>query len=265
MKQKLTSADAQFYREHGYIVLRQLIPPALITDLRRTADQALAVARRLHGPQTQRLGAIGTHAEVNVAAAQAFLDLPELRAALDTVLSPVHRLVRTNEMTILFEPAEQCWATEWHRDWRDHMSAERFQTLVGADTLAAATNPNFFNQVNCALYEDTSTWYVPGSHSRITDTPGEAKAAKAADRTAVENKSRARSEAEQEIFLNDYCGNMPGAMQVQLQAGDMVLYRSIGWHLGSYVPYRKRATLHSAVATPEYEALWKRAEALAKA
>jgi hypothetical protein len=35
------------------------------------------------------------------------------------------------------------------------------------------TNLEFFNQIDWALYEDSSTWFVPGSQSR-TDTPAEA-------------------------------------------------------------------------------------------
>ena len=47
---------------------------------------------------------------------------------------------------------------------------------------------------------------------------------------------------------------MPGAVQLRLNAGDFALYRSSAWHLGNYVPYRKRATLHDFCGTPEYSA-----------
>ena len=45
---------------------------------------------------------------------------------------------------------------------------------------------------------------------------------------------------------------MPGAVQTQLEAGDYCLYRNTLWHLGNYVPYRKRATIHDGVFTPEF-------------
>ena len=46
---------------------------------------------------------------------------------------------------------------------------------------------------------------------------------------------------------------MPGARQLHLAAGDFCLYRNSLWHLGNYVPYAQRATLHDAVDTDEFE------------
>ena len=51
---------------------------------------------------------------------------------------------------------------------------------------------------------------------------------------------------------------MPGAVRLRLNAGDCAVYRNTLWHLGSYLPYRKRATLHDAVETPEYAAWWRK-------
>ena len=45
---------------------------------------------------------------------------------------------------------------------------------------------------------------------------------------------------------------MPGAVQLHLEAGDFCLYRNTLWHLGNYLPYRRRATLHDAVDTDEF-------------
>lgn len=59
---------------------------------------------------------------------------------------------------------------------------------------------------------------------------------------------------------------MPGAKRLYLEAGDLALYRSTLWHIGNYVPYKKRATLHDNAMTPEYVA-WRdevRAEAKAR-
>ncbi len=262
MKNFPNEKDAVSYRAQGWIVFRQAVPASLIADLRRSAGQARELARRLDGPQTQRLQTVGRHAEVDAGPLKDFTELPELNAALQALLSPRHYLSPPAAMAFLFEPAERCWATEWHRDWRDHMSAAQFEGVFAGDWEATATDLNLFNQINCALYEDTSTWYVPGTHARLQDTPAEVAAAKAADRAAVENTAGTRSEAAQEVFLRDYCEGMPGAVQLTLQAGDIALYRSIGWHIGSYVPYRKRATLHCSAVTPEYLAFWKHSEAV---
>lgn len=254
--------DVVFFREQGYFVLRQIVPPALITDLRRMAEEAKTIARREGGPQAQRLQPLVGREGLEAAPLRAFVELPELRAALQTLLTPRHEVSPLDMFGILFEPADRCWATEWHRDWHDHLGAEQFAKVFAEGWEKLAGDLNLFNQFNCALYEDTATWYVPGSHRRLTNTPEETRAAKAADRAAVENQKHERSEAEQEVFLINYCTGMPGAVPLHLNAGDLAIYRNVGWHIGNYVPYRKRATLHGGVITPEYEVFIKRSKVL---
>ena len=55
---------------------------------------------------------------------------------------------------------------------------------------------------------------------------------------------------------------MPGARQLHLAAGDFCLYRNTLWHIGNYVPYRRRATLHDSVYTPAYRE-WSQREVIA--
>ena len=52
----------------------------------------------------------------------------------------------------------------------------------------------------------------------------------------------------------EYCRSMPGAERLYLEAGDLALYRSTLWHIGNYVPYKKRATLHDNAMTPAFRA-----------
>lgn len=245
------SATAEFYRTNGYVIFRGIIPPALVTELRRVAEEGRTIARRLEGPQAQRLQPLGEH--LDLTAVRAFAALPELTAAIARVLSPRHQISDPARMALLFEPAEHSWATEWHRDQRDHMSHAQFEQIYpGGRWERVLLDPNFFNQINAALYEDNATWYVPGSHLRAEDTAEERRAAHSADRAEVENWRKQRTEAEQERFLDTYSSGMPGALRITLQAGDLVLYRNLGWHLGSYLPYRKRATLHCSATTPEF-------------
>jgi len=51
---------------------------------------------------------------------------------------------------------------------------------------------------------------------------------------------------------------MPRAIRLHLDAGDFGLYRNHGYHLGLYVPYKKRATLHDSVWTPLWKAAYDR-------
>ena len=76
MKTKITPADAEAYRENGYIILRGAVPGALIERLRVMAEEAREVAHRLEGPQAQRLMRIGEH--IDTSPAREFTQLPEI-------------------------------------------------------------------------------------------------------------------------------------------------------------------------------------------
>ena len=110
---------------------------------------------------------------------------------------------------------------------------------------------NLFNQINCALYEDHCTWVVPGSHLR-RDLPREAK--RFPDRPIPGPDLAGKSNPEREQLCLAYCESMPGAVQLHLNAGDFALYRNTLWHIGNYVPYSKRATIHDGPMTPEFRA-----------
>lgn len=56
-----------------------------------------------------------------------------------------------------------------------------------------------------------------------------------------------------------YFRGMPGATCLAMDAGDFAIYHPVGWHLGSVLTYRKRATIHDVVFSPEsraWFALW---------
>ena len=107
---------------------------------------------------------------------------------------------------------------------------------------------DYFNQLNCALHQDSSTWVVPGSHLR-PDLPREHAAFPA---RPIPSPAFEGTNEERERACLEYCRSMPGAVCLHLDAGDFALYRNTLWHLGSYVPYARRATLHDVVDTPEF-------------
>ena len=148
------------YRTQGYTVFRQLLPPSLVADLRRVCDEARDLARQQRGPQAQRLQPMADFPLDQ----QPFIDyveLPALNDALHRLLAPDFRVGGPQVMGVLFEPAESPWCTHWHRDWRDNMPGLE---LARWDEHFA--DDHYFNQVNCALYADSCTWVVPGSHLR---------------------------------------------------------------------------------------------------
>ena len=125
-----------------------------------------------------------------------------------------------------------------------------------------------FNQVNCAIYNDSSTWYVPGSHARRQDLPGEKQSI---GFSSLPQWHDDVAEAEFEQACYQHCATFPGAQQMHLIAGDYMLYRSHGWHCGNYLSYQPRATIHDGCVygggdfVSEYRENWAHVKQQAKA
>jgi hypothetical protein len=240
-----SDAHIEEYRTHGYTVFRGIVPPALIADLRREADRGRAQVRERQGPQAQRFQPVAK-SDLDLRPFQDFRELPELREAVSAVLSPRHTYGNVDLMGVLIEPGDLPWCTQWHRDWRDNVPY-----LDLREWEAVFHNADYFNQCNCALYEDHSLWVVPGSHLR-SDLAGEA--ARFPERPVPGPDLQGKTSEERERTALEYARSMPGAVQLHLEAGDYALYRNTLWHLGNYVPYARRATLHDFVDTPEFSA-----------
>ena len=240
-----TFSDAHIDEYHtlGYTVFRQILPASLIGDLRCVTDEAREIVRERSGGQVQRLQPVGKY-DLDQQPFIDYAELPELVDAVTGVLSPRHRYGNRDFIGVLLEPRDFPWCTSWHRDWRDNIEG-----LPLALWDESFSDINLFNQINCALYEDTSTWVVPGSHLR-RDLPSEIE--RFPDRPIHGPELKDRTAEEREALCLAYCRSMPGSVQLHLDTGDFALYRNTLWHIGSYVPYRKRATIHDGVMTPEF-------------
>ncbi len=97
----------------------------------------------------------------------------------------------------------------------------------------------------------SALWIVPGSHFRVHALPREWAARHACDHADLKGNTAGRGAEEQERFCVEYCEGMPGATRLFLDAGDYCLYRANAWHLGYYLPYRKRVTIIDFAPTPE--------------
>lgn len=250
----ITESDRRNYREQGYHILREVIPPNLLRDLRRAADKAHDIAVRLHGPQTQRLAPLKAYeGELDLKPFREFDHIEGLVEAIQALLTPEHTLKPTVDACLLFNPRARPWSTEWHRDWRDHVLEADFQKEIGdARWEEIATDFRMWNQVNCPLYEDTATWYLPGSFKRVHNTPEEMRVYASTTQQELWDEDNRRTDEELEQFCLSYCQAMPGAVQLVLNPGDFCIYRNVGWHIGNYVPYRKRATLATHCFTPAF-------------
>lgn len=230
------------YSVRGATVLRSLLPPPLIADLRRATDKGRDLARAQRGPQAQRLQPVASF-DIDRKPFAEYSALPELRDAIDKILGPQFEYGDTQYMGVLLEPSELPYCTAWHRDVRDNLAGFNM-----AEWDALLHDNEVMNQVNCPLYEDICTWVVPSSHAR-NDLPRER--AMFPTRPIFKPELEDKTAEERERLCLEYCQSMPGGEQLILNAGDFALYRSSLWHIGNYVPYRKRATIHDGVMTPQ--------------
>ena len=239
------------YRIRGYVVFRQILPLSLLRDLRRATAGAQEVARGRSGPQVQRLKLTGDSG-IDLRPFRDYAELPALVDAVGRVLTPRHRIGVADfyRSSVLLEPAEMPWCTVWHRDIRATHNVpdlEEFHRLK--------YDPLFFNQINCPLYEDNCTWYVPGSHLR-DDLPAEVEAAKA----PLPPAETGYEERERQCL--QYAQNMPRSVRLCMDAGDFALYHPNAWHVGNYLPDRRRVTIHDFAPTPELLDWYARASAV---
>jgi len=229
------------YLSDGVTILRGLIPATLLTDLRRVSEDARCIARERNGAQAQRLQPVWDYEQLDVQPFRDFLNLPGLRTTVERILGPEH--TPSKRMAVFLEPERVAWGTAWHRDWGNvpGVDLEWFYRL--------AADPRLFNQLNAALYDDHSLWVVPGSDRR-GDTSAE-RAAFVSSPPEGPVLSDTMSSAEREAVCMDYARRMPGGTPVALYAGDVAFYRACMWHIGCYVPYRRRATLHDSFLREE--------------
>ena len=237
------------YLANGYRIFRNIIPPSLLTDLRRQADIARDLAHQLNGHQTQRIQPLDQYGDrIDLQPFRDYVELPALKDAVEALLGPGYTHGHLHIMGLLVEVA----IAGRNQEVRDAVD-EVWHDL------------RIFNQVNCALYADSCTWLVPGSHLRSFDLPGEQQTT---DDPTLRTLPEEYSTVDAERFYIEHCQQMPGAQPMHLNAGDFMIYRSHGWHTGLYLPYQPRATIHDIVSHPDREqvtARWRTAQQEARA
>lgn len=267
---EFTDSMINHYWSNGYIVLRQILPGSLLRDLRVAADQARELAYKVRGPQTQRIQPLVNYADdLDLQAFHDYCELPALVDAIHKVMGPEYRHHNMENMGLLVDPAEHSWNQGWHRDAVVEVphGAQLDEEFKG--TLADVWHDRrLFNQVNCAIYNDSSLWYVPGSHARQQDLPGEIQSV---NQNSLPKWDDYGSEPEFERACYLHATEFPGAVQMHLIAGDYCLYRSHAWHCGNYLSYQPRATIHDSCVFEDgeyraaYRERWTRAKDEAKA
>jgi len=247
--------------EDGFIIIKDCIPDDLLQELRVLSEKYRKIARRSYGAQTQRLQPLERYSETaEKQLLDALISLPILQEIVASVLSQHHH-ISMDYLGMMFEPKYLPYCMPWHRDWRDNCQGIDMQAWYDV-----YRDLDFFNQINCPLYQDQSLWVVRGSHNRM-DTPEEQALFPTrpimAPYNDIERKTnrlgdflnffRKKDYAQRESSCLAHCNMMPQAEKVVLQPGDALLYRNTIWHLGNYMPNEKRATFHTIVTTDRYK------------
>ena len=171
-----------------------------------------------------------------------------LAALFGHCIDPPPRMSRDRQITaLLIEPLDNWWSTGLHRDYRDFVDG-----LDIAYWKAKALDPRLFNQINIPLFPDASLWFIPGSHHR-DDFKAEAHMVASRSRYAG-CRTAPPDAAEQDARRRELVDGLRrcGAVRLEAEPGDFIIYRSNMLHCGVYEPGKRRLTLHDAVYSSEW-------------
>ena len=212
----------------GFVVLREVIPPAELEAL-RTAFETLVDRQRERwaaerGPDDPPGGAWEIGGQPRLVNFEQLID-GETAAAVEfclgeRTLGASRQIMGAEEavptgLMMMCNPVKDHGPANWHRDIHPIDQAP----LRGLQQDLMANGPGYL-QWNIPLYDDDVLWVVPGSHCR------------------------ANTEQENRQLLADAKVPLPGSVPVALKAGDGVVYTNTILHWGSNYSTVKRRTVH---------------------
>ena len=221
------------FLEEGYVILRQVIPPHQMADLRRAyellVERQKAIWARERGPDDPPGGVWETNAQprLNLGALAGHIDaqtvsaveiwLHENTQGVSSRLLGVEDAAVT-EMMLMCNPVRD-HETADHRGWHRDFYPPHTAPLQGYNEDILENGPRYV-QWNLPLYDDSVLWVVPGSHVRFN------------------------TDAENAALNKDASTPLPGAIQTHLAAGDGVAYILPLMHWGSRYNANMRRTIH---------------------
>lgn len=279
------SAASDSYVRDGYEIVRGFVEPDSARQAVALVDGLRAHIRRTRNIDDQRIQPLKRYlGDTRYAQLGALAGFDRLRKLLESRIGPGAE-ADSELLGLWIEPSRRTYVLPWHRDLRDNAKG-----LDWSEWYAHMASPRFFNQFHIALEPDDCLWVVPGSHLRddtdvekrmFPDRPivvdfiendlnpwydkadkypprfGRRWALNQFDRIYFGRlglppyaAARRRNDAVYARAL-DYCRSMPGAVQVKLQAGDLMMYRNSVWHTAIYRADVRRTTLFSNASTPE--------------
>ena len=215
--------------EQGYLVLREVIPPARLEQLRADFETLVEKQKRIwaqeRGPDDPPGGDWETRPQPRLVSYDKLIDeatastvevwLQESTLGVSRQLLSVPEAASVAGMMLMCSPVRDHGPAAWHRDIHPIDMAP----LAGLQQDLLENGPKYL-QWNIALYDDNVLWVVPGSHRRLN--------------TDVEN--RALSDNPRRA--------LPGGIPVELNAGDAVVYINYMLHWGSNYSAGMRRTIH---------------------
>jgi len=222
------NVDPQLLLDEGFIIVREVVPAGELEKLQvafeTLVDRQREVWAEERGPDDPPGGVWETGAQPRLVHFEQFIDAQTALSVEfclgETTLGVSRQIMGAPDAApclqmMMCSPVEDRGPANWHRDIHPIDQAP----LCGLQEDLQANGPGYL-QWNIPLYDDDVLWVVPGSHRRPN--------------TDEENRH----------LLQDPRVPLPGAMPVELRAGDGVVYTNTILHWGSNYSAKKRRTVH---------------------
>ena len=221
------------FLEEGYVILRQVIPPQQLAELRQAYELLVERQKVIWAREREPHDPPGGVWETS---AQPRLNLEALASQIDAVtVSAVEIWLHENmqgvssrllgvedaavtQMMLMCNPVRD-HETADHRGWHRDFYPPHTAPLQGYTDDILENGPRYV-QWNLPLYDDSVLWVVPGSHVRFN------------------------TEAENAALNADASTPLPGAIQTHMAAGDGAAYILPLMHWGSRYNANMRRTIH---------------------
>ena len=222
--------DPQQLMDDGYIVLREVVPPELLAELRASYDTLIERQGGRSWLAGGRQPRLTTNHTVDAATANTidfWLHENTLGVSRQLMRGPE---AAVTEMWVMCSPTRDHGPAEWHRDF----DSPNMAPLQGLQTDLLENGPAYV-QWNIPLYDDNVLWLVPGSFRR-PNTEEEDRQLRADPRKPL--PGAASRSSSKRGWRRLYQSEPPLGQQLRHQtaAHDHGGYRSIGGPLYPYNP-----------------------------
>ncbi len=218
----------QQLHEDGFVIVRGVISPDELDSIRRSfeglVDRQRKIWREAAGLDDPPDGAWATGAQPRLVTYDGLVDDAESARAVEMILGAPLELSRQimqapdvapTQFMMMCSPQKDHGPAAWHRDIHPIDQAP----IVGLQQDLLANGAGYL-QWNLPLYDDNVLWAVPGSHARPN------------------------TDEENAALAEDPRRPLPEAKQVELKAGDGVVYTNLILHWGSSYSPTLRRTVH---------------------